>query len=1086
MAVRTEKVRLVLEDDFTAGMERAAAASKLFGGSLDDLDGSHTKVSSSTRQLGADVDNTSSSFRKGESSLNQFTGRLATMARAAALVGPAVVPLTAGMVPALAGMTAGLGAAAGALGVTVLAANGLGDGLKALNDYQLEPTVANAEKLAQEMEKLGPAGEQFVRYIDSLGPQMKDLQNVAREGLLPGVEDGIESLLGRLPQVRNIVSDIATTMGDLSADAGAGLAGGGFDSFFEYLDNEAGPILRAFGETAGNIFETFANLLVGVDPLTQSFTQGLVSQSEALAGWSRGLADDEGFQSFIEYVQQSGPQALEFFGELVQAFAAIAQAAAPVGDVVLPILTGILQVTAAIAKSDLGTPIFATLAAMSALSTATKVWGAVSQTSAAQFITSQTAAAGAAGKSRASLAALGKSAGLVGGIVLATTAITELAAANDELEASSTRAKSALDRGDRSAALQNIQDLEKQTDALAELANTAATSNDPVESFMANFNPAAFQNNLKDLFGQSELQKRRDEIVDYKFALDGLQDSTTYRSLADLDPILHGNAAAFGEAANSAKDFANTLAQVDGVLGQRSAWREYQAAIDDAGKALETNGRKSREFGEAGRANNAALDRIGASAVKFAENLKGLDRVNFLAKARREFLQFARDIGKPRGEALSLARQLGLLSKVNAKPKVDVDTSTAKQREAEIRRLLRQLGLSRADPKVGMMFGEFARGDKNVLGRLRVLAFQKANPTVGLDSGQFQSGAAGVQRGLNGIDSKKVNPTVGINDNASGKIRGILGLLNSVTDRTATVTTYTRSIRVAERGADGMTVPNFDFGGTVPGQRQPYGDKVYAYLAPGEEVISNRFGQADRNRDLLKAINANKMAGGGTAGGDRPGDRNRDDRDGNRDRRAAIRELREDLREVSRQLRRTSRRLEENRDQLREMRQTRSEVGSSLAGELTGNGLAGFDLGIRANRNDAKAAAKALLAARRKGLDGPLFDFIAASGDLSLIQQFAGLSRAGIAQRERAFAGANIAQRNLGDIAVAEKFGRTIDGLSGVVREQIKQQRNLTRRQKAIERGIERATERGSRNGTRAGNRDRNRRNGPNRRNRRG
>ena len=37
-----------------------------------------------------------------------------------------------------------------------------------------------------------------------------------------------------------------------------------------------------------------------------------------------------------------------------------------------------------------------------------------------------------------------------------------------------------------------------------------------------------------------------------------------------------------------------------------------------------------------------------------------------------------------------------------------------------------------------------------------------------------------------------------------------------------------------------------------------------AYLAPGEEVISNQFGQADRNRDLLKAVNANRLAIGGT------------------------------------------------------------------------------------------------------------------------------------------------------------------------------------------------------------------------------
>lgn len=52
-------------------------------------------------------------------------------------------------------------------------------------------------------------------------------------------------------------------------------------------------------------------------------------------------------------------------------------------------------------------------------------------------------------------------------------------------------------------------------------------------------------------------------------------------------------------------------------------------------------------------------------------------------------------------------------------------------------------------------------------------------------------------------------------------------------------------------------------GGTVAGARQPYGDKVPAMLAPGEEVISNSHGQADRHRAILKMIN-NGMSGGGT------------------------------------------------------------------------------------------------------------------------------------------------------------------------------------------------------------------------------
>lgn len=53
-------------------------------------------------------------------------------------------------------------------------------------------------------------------------------------------------------------------------------------------------------------------------------------------------------------------------------------------------------------------------------------------------------------------------------------------------------------------------------------------------------------------------------------------------------------------------------------------------------------------------------------------------------------------------------------------------------------------------------------------------------------------------------------------------------------------------------------------GGTVTGPRTPYGDKVLAYLAPGEEVISNRHGEADRFRADRAAGRIPAYAAGGT------------------------------------------------------------------------------------------------------------------------------------------------------------------------------------------------------------------------------
>jgi hypothetical protein len=53
-------------------------------------------------------------------------------------------------------------------------------------------------------------------------------------------------------------------------------------------------------------------------------------------------------------------------------------------------------------------------------------------------------------------------------------------------------------------------------------------------------------------------------------------------------------------------------------------------------------------------------------------------------------------------------------------------------------------------------------------------------------------------------------------------------------------------------------------GGTVLGPRHPYGDKVLAHLAPGEEVITNRHGEADAFRRDRAAGRIPAYAAGGT------------------------------------------------------------------------------------------------------------------------------------------------------------------------------------------------------------------------------
>ena len=131
--------------------------------------------------------------------LDSADSRMANIVQTAMALGPALVPLGGAGVTALTGLTNQLAFAAAGAGVTALAFNGVGDALEALNTYQLEPTAANFEKLQESVRGLGPAAQEFVRFLDEVTPKLQRIRQEAQEGLLPGAQEGLEEFLKLTP-----------------------------------------------------------------------------------------------------------------------------------------------------------------------------------------------------------------------------------------------------------------------------------------------------------------------------------------------------------------------------------------------------------------------------------------------------------------------------------------------------------------------------------------------------------------------------------------------------------------------------------------------------------------------------------------------------------------------------------------------------------------------------------------------------------------------------------------------------------------------------------------------------------------------
>lgn len=711
MAVRREKVELVLEDRFSRGMAQAAAATQLLDRNLNSLSGSAVQADKTTRQIEKDVDSLGKTAKRTEKDIDKLSGRLRILADVAAILGPTLAPIGAVSAAAIGGLASQLGFAAVGAGTAVLAFQGVGDALKALNKAELEPTAQNLEAARIEMERLSPAAADFAQKLMSLKPGLQELQGLAASGMFPGLARGLDGLESALPRVERLITAISTEVGNIAGDAGESLGSARWAPFLDFVAEEGPSALRDFATAAGNTAHALAALWMGTDPLNDEFSKWLVDATADLDRWAQGVGETEGFADFLDYVRETGPQVGATLGALANAALQIVEAAAPLGGPILKGLEAAADVISAIADSDLGTPIFTAVTALALFNRTMAVTEALTKKTSMNVATIGSrarnlnltrggvgkaglaaggvalAASGFAGDSgvsnTASLGLIGAIGGFPGAAVgAAVGAVIDFSHANDGLAES-------LERVDRAIANNNLGDYKAGIDDLnSQLKDIQNTSG--IGDFFSDFGKSTsdfFSNPLNTLtMGPSQGERLKAQIKAKEAAkeqADALAavaaaeaDVATYNSL--MNEGLYATQAGLNTATGSAEDFRNSLIAVNEVLDQRGTMRSYEAAIDDFDAALKKNGRTLDINTEKGRENQAALDAIVAQGTAAAEKIADpIQRSKFLDKVRDQFVDAAAKILGSRKEAKKLADQLGVLDQMTVNPKVALNTTPA-------------------------------------------------------------------------------------------------------------------------------------------------------------------------------------------------------------------------------------------------------------------------------------------------------------------------------------------------------------------------------------------------------------------------
>lgn len=926
IATRRERVILELEDNFSTGMAKAAASAELLNHELNRLSGQSVQTSRSTQAISRDVDKVGGSAQRADGSINQLTGRLRVLADVAALLGPGLVPIGAVGIPAVAGLANQLGFAAAAGGTLMIAFQGVGNALKAMRKFELEPTAENLADLRRQIEDLSPAAATFVLRSREMADQLKATRDVAAQGVFRGINQSFGEFEQILDRVQPLLATLGDTVGDMIANGADALAGAEWRGFFEFLEREARPTLIEMAATAGDFAHGLAELWMAFEPLNNEFGDWLRGVADGFDSWAAGLAQTQGFEDFIDYVRDNGPQVADTFGALANALLQIVEAAAPLGGPVLAALEAVANAVAVIADSDIGTPLVAGLAAMAALSRATALWAVASKTAVGQFVIGQAKATtgvrtltrdvaamrgeygrmnaaqavmlsgmsnttGAAQRVRSSLAAVGKSAGLIGGLAVVTSGLADnLGVANTAslgLMGAMVGGGAGAIAGGLIGATMDFAEAGNQADrALREFDTALDDANGSISGYASQLREAEA---AADAFSSS---------VSSDSFLGHLGKSLTPGGLANNLDVLFGgiDSSKLGQLADESRAAEERLGDLDlaarhlavgfGIVDDASAatFGDMDQALQQAQPAMQALGISTEDLMNSIRDGSFPL-LVGQIQdwIQHADTAAGRsgavkDAIAALDSEMRSTIDTSKALGDALdallGPGLSLsaatdAWYAGLqhldeqLAKTGRSLKGQTDSART-NRDAIRGQVENLVDLMKAQANSGASAGRLTN-------QMRTGA--KAIIEAGAAAGLSKKEVAAYLREL-GLTPKLVRTLIDAQtDKALTDIQRIKRELDSI-PRSIRTDYFVNQVNAINRPRGPVAQAD---GGVVPKTGLPYADRHLYLLADGERVTSNRYGQADRYASALDAINRNlspsairgRLADGGRAGGSR-------------------------------------------------------------------------------------------------------------------------------------------------------------------------------------------------------------------------
>lgn len=262
-----------------------------------------------------------------------------------------LIPVIAALGQVTAGVAAGLVGSFAVIGV----------GLGAFALFAI-PTISQVTKVMgdlakgtkqadEEWAKLSTPMKIAVTNLQSLKIRFTELQKELQPTILTVFAEGLNLARAGLEDLAKVAKPAGEALAPVLKMFATNLMGGELSRFFKYVADNIGFFIIQWGTAVLNFIGGITNMIQAFDPLSKFVTNGLVDMSQSFLEWSQNLAQNKGFQDFVNFVMQNGGKVLDLIGKLVGVLWDLITAFSPIGMQMIGIIASVLKMVSVFTKA---------------------------------------------------------------------------------------------------------------------------------------------------------------------------------------------------------------------------------------------------------------------------------------------------------------------------------------------------------------------------------------------------------------------------------------------------------------------------------------------------------------------------------------------------------------------------------------------------------------------------------------------------------------------------------------------------------------------------------------------------------------